>query len=123
MLKLFIITEQLPLQGYLFWSEKMKEIYAIGPSQNVLLFQSIGITSYIINNEQQLREKIESLASTAKIIFISEALNPLINDLARKYQQQIYPILLFIPLEGEDSGMGIEKLKREVEKAIGMAII
>lgn len=101
----------------------MKDIFAIGPTQSVLLFQGIGVTSYIINNEVELKEKIDELASSAKIIFISEALSPLINDFIRKYQEQVYPIILFIPLEGKESGIGIENLKKEVEKAIGMAIL
>lgn len=101
----------------------MKDIFAIGPSQSVLLFQGIGITSYIINNETELKEKIEQLAITAKIIFVSEALSPLIGEFIKKYQEQVYPIILFVPLEGKESGIGVENLKKEVEKAIGMAIL
>lgn len=51
----------------------MKDIFAIGSTQTVLLFQGIGIESFIINNEVELKNKIEELAPTAKIIFISES--------------------------------------------------
>lgn len=101
----------------------MKDIFAIGSTQAVLLFQGIGIESFIINNEVELKNKIEELAPTAKIIFISESLSPLLDDVVEKYKYQTYPILLFIPLEGKESDIGIEKLKKDVERAIGMAIL
>ncbi len=101
----------------------MKDIFAIGPSQSVLLFQGIGITSYIINTKEELEVKIEKLASYAKIIFISESLSPLISDFVKQYNELVYPIILFIPLEGQESSMGVDNLKKEVEKAIGMAIL
>ncbi len=101
----------------------MKDIVAIGSSPSVLLFQSIGIDAYMINDEQQLKQKIETLAETAKIIFIGESLSPFLNDVLRKYKEQTYPILIFIPLEGIKTEMGLEKLRKEVEKAIGMALI
>lgn len=101
----------------------MKEIFAIGPSQSVLLFQGIGITSYIIKTKEELVDKIEELAEYAKIIFVSESLSPLIGDFVKRYNELVYPIILFVPLEGKESDMGIENLKKEVEKAIGMAIL
>lgn len=101
----------------------MKDIFAIGPTQSVLLFQGIGITSYIINKEKAIIEKIEELASTAKIIFISESLATLLNDYPNKFNEVVYPIILFVPMEGKESSIGIEKLKKDVEKAIGMAIL
>lgn len=101
----------------------MKEIFAIGPSQSVLLFQGIGIKSFIINNESELKKKLEELASIAKIIFISETLSPLLDDVVNKFKNQVYPIVLFVPLEGRESNIGVEKLKKDVEKAIGMAIL
>lgn len=101
----------------------MKDIFAIGSKETVLLFQGIGIESFIINNKTELINKIEELTKTAKIIFISESLSPLLEDFVNKYKEEVYPILLFIPLEGKESIVGIEKLKKDVEKAIGMAIL
>lgn len=101
----------------------MNDIFAIGSTEAVLLFQGIGIESFIINNSIELKKKIEELAIKAKIIFISESLSPLIEDVVNKYKNQVYPILLFIPLEGKNSYIGLEKLKKDVERAIGMAIL
>lgn len=101
----------------------MKNMAAIGSSESVMLFQSIGIDAYIIKDGQQLKQKIEQLSATAKVIFIGESLSPFLADIIVKNKEQTYPILLFIPLEGIKTEMGIEKLRKEVEKAIGMALL
>ncbi len=101
----------------------MKDIYAIGAKDSVLIFQSLGIDSFVVKDEAKLKAKIEKLSQNAKIIFISESLSPFLSDVVNKYKQDIYPILLFVPLEGIKSNRGIEKLRKDVEKAIGMALI
>ncbi|NMA05327.1 MAG: hypothetical protein GX931_03035 [Acholeplasmataceae bacterium] len=98
-------------------------IYAIGPTEVTLLFQSIGIKALIISEEKELRRKIDEISSEAKIIFISEALKAYVSDIKKKYQDLAYPIILLIPMDGESSDIGIEKLKKDVERAIGMALI
>ncbi len=98
-------------------------IYAIGPTEVTLLFQSIGIKALIISEERELRRKIDEISSEAKIIFISEALKAYVTDIKKKYQDLAYPIILLIPMDGELSDLGIEKLKKDVERAIGMALI
>jgi V/A-type H+-transporting ATPase subunit F len=98
-------------------------IYAIGPTEVTLLFQSIGIKALIISEEKELRRKIDEISSEAKIIFISEALKAYVTDIKKKYQDLAYPIILLIPMDGESSDIGIEKLKKDVERAIGMALI
>ncbi len=98
-------------------------IYAIGPTEVTLLFQSIGIKALIISEEKELRRKIDEISSEAKIIFISEALKAYVTDIKKKYQDLAYPIILLIPMDGELSDLGIEKLKKDVERAIGMALI
>lgn len=98
-------------------------IYAIGPTEATLLFQSIGIKALIISEERELRRKIDEISSEAKIIFISEALKAYVSEIKKKYQDLTYPIILLIPMDGELSSLGIEKLKKDVERAIGMALI
>lgn len=98
-------------------------IYAIGPTESTLLFQSIGIRALIISEERELRHKIDEISSDAKIIFISEALKAYVSEIKKKYADLTYPIILLIPMDGEDSDLGIEKLKKDVERAIGMALI
>lgn len=98
-------------------------IYAIGPTETVLLFQSIGIKALIIEEERALRQTIDQISSEAKIIFISEALKAYTTEIKKKYEHLAYPIIVLIPMDGNLSDIGLEKLKKDVERAIGMALI
>jgi len=100
----------------------MKEVVAIGSSENVMLFQSVGIQAYIISDETLLKETIDELAKETKIIFVGEALEPLMIDIKKKYEDRAYPIIVSIPMEGIKSHLGLEKLKKDVEKAVGISI-
>lgn len=100
----------------------MKEMIAIGANDSVMIFQSIGIPSYIITEEVALKKKIDEIVDDAKIIFISEALEPLLTDIRKKYIERTYPIILSLPMHGEKSTIGLEKLKKDVERAIGISL-
>ena len=100
----------------------MKDIVAIGSSENVMLFQSVGIKAYVISDETLLKQTIDELAKETKIIFVGEALEPLMVDIKKKYEDQAYPIIVFIPMDGIKSNLGLEKLKKDVEKAVGISI-
>ena len=100
----------------------MKDIVAIGSSENVMLFQSVGIKAYVISDETLLKQTIDELAKETKIIFVGEALEPLMVDIKKKYEDQAYPIIVCIPMDGIKSNLGLEKLKKDVEKAVGISI-
>jgi len=99
----------------------MKVIYALGNSKTVFLFQSIGIEAFLVTNEKAFNEKLKELTN-AKIIIVAETLAPFLSD-SQKYEKETYPIILFLPMEGKESGLGLEQLKKDVEKAIGIALL
>lgn len=96
---------------------------AIGPTDSILLFQSIGIKALVIEEERELRQTIDAISSEAKIIFVSEALKAYMTDIMKKYEHLAYPIIVLLPMDGMESDLGLEKLKKDVERAIGMALI
>ncbi len=100
----------------------MKTIYAIGNTPSVMLFQSVGIEAYVVKDETTLKEKLAEL-SDAKIILISESLSPFLEELNYKFLNETYPIILLLPMEGYESSLGLDKLKKDVEKAIGIALL
>jgi vacuolar-type H+-ATPase subunit F/Vma7 len=53
---------------------------------------------------------------------VAETLAPFLSD-SQKYEKETYPIILFLPMEGKESGLGLEQLKKDVEKAIGIALL
>jgi V/A-type H+-transporting ATPase subunit F len=82
----------------------------------------VGIKAYVISDETLLKQTIDELAKETKIIFVGEALEPLMVDIKKKYEDQAYPIIVSIPMDGIKSNLGLEKLKKDVEKAVGISI-
>lgn len=100
----------------------MKSIYAIGNSQTVMMFQSIGIEAFVVDDEVSFKNKLNELGN-AKIILIAESLNAFMDEIKYRYENETYPVLLFLPMEGYESNLGLDKLKKDVEKAIGIALL
>ena len=57
-----------------------------------------------------------------KIIFVTEEIYQNIPETLEKYSQMTYPIILPLPLDDVNSGVGMKKIKANVEKAIGIDI-
>ncbi len=100
----------------------MKTIYAIGNTPSVMLFQGVGIDAFVVKDEQAFKEKIIELKD-AKIILVAESLSPFLEELNYRFSNETYPIILLLPMEGYETSLGLDKLKKDVEKAIGIALL
>lgn len=99
------------------------EIACIGENEDIILFQGIGIATYVINDRKLLISKIEELATMGtKIIIVSDIFTEAMIEINEKYENQPYPIILSLPLGGYDSNIGLEKIRKDVERAIGINI-
>ena len=100
----------------------MKEIYILGIDEKIMLFQSIGIEAIVVEKVQDLRKKVDEISECAKIIFLSESLGEVATEIKIRYQEKTYPIIITLPLDHESVESGLEKLKKDVEKAIGISL-
>lgn len=99
------------------------EIACLGENEDIILFQGAGITTFVIKDRKKLNEKIDELAELGtKIILVSDIFNEAIVETLEKYQNEAYPIILSLPLSGIESGKGLEKIRKDVERAIGINI-
>ncbi|MGI6782312.1 MAG: V-type ATP synthase subunit F [Acholeplasmataceae bacterium] len=99
------------------------EIACLGENEDIILFQGVGITTFVIKDRDILIEKIEELASIGtKIILVSDIFNEAIEETVVKYQTKPYPIILSLPLSGIESQKGLDKIRKDVERAIGINI-
>lgn len=98
-------------------------IAAIGTSDSVILFNAIGIKTYVIKEIEEVdRIVYELYKAGCKIIYFDEEIYDNISDVIEKYTYQTYPILLPLPMNGESKEVGLKKIKNNVEKAIGINI-
>lgn len=100
-----------------------KVIYCIGKTENVQLFNGVGIESLTITDQLTLKETIDELAEKgAKIIIVSESLKVELKETLQKYQEKTFPIILILPIDEASTGEGVKKIQHDVEKAIGINI-
>lgn len=100
-----------------------KEIMCIGQNDNVDLFRTLGFEVHKASDKESLKAIFTQLEPNVRIIYYDEKLEDLMTDFKEKIQNQAYPILVALPLDGNISHLGTEKLRSDVEKAIGIKII
>ncbi len=97
-------------------------VAAIGNNDSVVLFNAIGIKTYVAQVEELDKIIYDLYKSGCKIIYIDEEMYSKIPNVLEKYSYQTYPILLPLPMNGKSSNVGLKKIKDNVEKAIGIDI-
>lgn len=99
------------------------DIAAIGKEDTVALFNAVGVTTYYTDNPDEIDQIIFKLSkANCKIIFVSEKVYSIIPETLEKYATSAYPIILPIPLDETSDGLGLKRIRQNVEKAIGINI-
>ncbi|HEY8445152.1 MAG TPA: V-type ATP synthase subunit F [Bacilli bacterium] len=103
-------------------SEKVK-IAAIGNHDTIVLFNAIGIKTFITDKVREVEQIIYNLVNeNCKIIYIAEELYQAIPETIAKYSLEPFPIIIPIPITDVSLGIGSKKIRENVEKAIGIDI-
>ena len=102
---------------------KKCDVAAIGTQDTIALFNAVGIQSLIATSPEDADKKIFQLVQEkCKIIYIVEELYEAIGKTLEKYKNQPFPMIIPIPTGVESKGIGLKKIKSNVEKAIGIDI-
>jgi len=100
------------------------DLAAIGQSSEIYLFNAVGITTIIAKTPQEADEKIRDLANgDCKVIYLEEALYINMSSTPERYAKRAFPIIIPIPSQEGSKGVGLKKIKDNVQKAIGMDIL
>lgn len=103
--------------------ENKIDIAIIGNEDTVALFNVVGIKTYVSCDASMVDQIVFDLSkANCKIIYISEKLYEMILETLAKYQTKAYPIILPLPLDQESNGIGLKRIRQNVEKAIGINI-
>ncbi|HNZ50773.1 MAG TPA: V-type ATP synthase subunit F [Bacilli bacterium] len=99
------------------------EMAAIGLDETVLIYNALGIKTFVIKQADEADNIIFKLVNQKfKIIFVSEAIYSHIPETLEKYQSLPFPMILPLPMEQASAGIGLKKIQDNVEKAIGINI-
>ncbi len=101
------------------------KIALIGDSSTVLGFAAGGVTGYAAQQSQEALEKLREFVSSKEyaIILITETLaEPIVKDIAGIETGSI-PSIIIVPDQGGAKGIGFEKIRLSVERALGIDLL
>lgn len=100
------------------------KIAVIGDKDSVSAFSAVGVDVYDATTAEQADKLVKHLSQdNYGVIFIAENLAELITDTLAKVKTQTFPAIIPIPINGKSSGFGMQGIKNNVEKALGVDVI
>lgn len=102
----------------------MYNIAVIGDKESVYAYASLGMEVFSEQSSEELSKLLKNLVSNEyAVIFITENLAQKVWDDIEKYQDRIMPAIILIPGVSDNTGLGLKKLSKSVERAVGSDII
>ena len=102
----------------------MADIGIIGDRDSVLLAKAVGLDVYSETDAQSASKTIHRLARKGyKVLFITEPLYKECAEAISTYQSAPFPAIIPIPDSHGSSGVAMDEIKANVEKAIGADIL
>lgn len=104
----------------------MYKIGVVGDKDSILFFKAIGMDVYpvIETDVEDNRKLVDRLArDNYGIIFITEQIAQTISETIDRYNNQPTPGIILIPSNAGSLGIGLERVRDNVERAVGMNIL
>lgn len=104
----------------------MHKIGVVGDKDSVLFFKAVGLDVYpVIEAEvEENRKLVDHLArDDYGIIFITEQIAATIGETIDRYKNMTTPGIILIPSNAGSLGIGLARVRDNVERAVGMNIL
>lgn len=104
----------------------MHKIGVIGDKDSVLCFKAFGLDVYPadIAEVEENRKLVDHLAREGYgILFITEQIAETISETIDRYNNQTMPGIILIPSATGSLGIGLARVRSNVERAVGMNIL
>jgi len=102
----------------------MYKIGVVGDKDSVLAFKAIGIDVYPVIEEEEARKTVDKMAlNKYAVIFVTEQVAKGIEGTIERYNRETLPAIILIPSNQGSLDIGIQRIRDNVEKAIGVNIL
>jgi len=102
----------------------MYKIGVVGDKDSVLAFKAIGIDVFPVVEVEEARKTIDKMAREQyAVIFITEQLAKDLEETIERYNRQMLPAVILIPSNQGSLNIGMQRIKDNVEKAVGVNIL
>ena len=99
------------------------KIAMVGDGDSITVFKAAGVATFPAETEAKAREVLRKIAREYKIIFLTEELARPLTDFLKRFDEEVYPVVLSIPSKSGSTGYGAEVLKSAMERALGVDIL
>lgn len=100
-----------------------KKIGMMGGKNSILPFKGLGIDIFPVTDLKEAKEQLEKIAPEYGVIFLTERLTEQLEDVIAQYDDQQTPAIIPIPSSSGNLGIGMNRIRENVEKAVGMNIL
>ncbi|MGE5484599.1 MAG: V-type ATP synthase subunit F [Ignavibacteriales bacterium] len=102
----------------------MSRVAVIGNNDAVLGFKALGVTVFPVSTAEQAEKALlEASKREYSVVFITEPYAARIEPVIRDVRSRPSPVVTVIPDNRGNLGLGMKRIKTQVEKAIGVDII
>lgn len=102
----------------------MYKIGVVGDKDSVLAFKAIGIDVHPVVGAEEARKTIDKMAMDKyAVIFVTEQVAQNIEETIERYNRQMLPAVILIPSNQGSLNIGMQRIKDNVEKAVGVNIL
>lgn len=102
----------------------MYKIGVVGDKDSVLAFKAIGIDVYPVIEPDEARKTIDRMAMEKyAVIFVTEQVARDIDETIERYNRETLPAVILIPSNQGSLNIGMQRIKDNVEKAVGVNIL
>lgn len=102
----------------------MYKIGVVGDKDSVLAFKALGIDAYPVVETEEARRTVDKMAaSNYGLIFITEQVAKNITETIERYNRAMLPAIILIPSNQGSLNIGMQKIRDNVEKAVGVNIL
>lgn len=102
----------------------MYKIGVVGDKDSVLSFKAIGIDVYPVSFGEEAKKIIDRMAMDKyAVIFVTEQIAKDIEETIQRYNREIIPAIILIPSNQGTLNIGMQKIRDNVEKAVGVNIL
>ena len=102
----------------------MYKIGVIGDKDSILGFKAVGFDVYPITGPKEAETVLHQLAGdNYAVIYITEQIAKEIVEDIEKYKDEMFPAIVPIPGNQGSLGIGMQGVKKSVERAVGADIL
>ncbi len=102
----------------------MHKVGVVGDKDSILAFKALGIDVYPVIEIEEAKKAIDTMAfNNYAVIFVTEQIAQHLGETIKRYNRQMLPAIILIPSNQGSLNIGMQRIRDNVEKAVGVNIL